>query len=159
MIVSVTDGRVLSDPSLQSFSYHEHFLDFFLNLRQIGIFSRIMTPNAFVLHSWMIFWLCFLRFDFELFQMNMHYYLISIDSYFSSIQKHMIQHYSSNTANAYIPIALIELFPHPFSTSGAHWIIFFGHPSHSLAVKPFFSHPSPLLVVEPIHWTFSPAIY
>ena len=86
------------------------FWIFFLNLRQIGILSRIMTRNAFALHSWMNFWLRFLRFDFELFQMHMHYYLISID-YFGH-------------QTIYCP------------GGGAHLLTFFGNPSHLLVVEP-----------------------
>ena len=116
--------------------YVHNFLDFYflLNLRQIGIFSRIVARNAFVLHSWMMtsvfgfpksayisfsrIWLWTIS-DAHAF-LDFNWFLL-----FQVFKTHK-QHYSSNTANAYIPIALIELFPQPFSTSGAHWIIFSG---------------------------------
>ena len=74
-----------------------NFLDFsfLLNLRQIGIFSRIVARNTFVLHSWMMTsvfgfprsaYISFSRIWLELFQMHMHF-LISIDSYFLKYSK------------------------------------------------------------------------
>ena len=114
-----------------------NFLDFsfLLNLRQIGIFSRIVARNTFVLHSWMMtsvfgfpksayisfsrIWLwtisdahAFLDFNwFLLFKVfkNTWYNIIAV-----ILRTHTY------------PLHWLNFFPRPFSTSGAHWIIFSG---------------------------------
>ena len=104
MIVSVADDRVLSDPSLHSFSYHERlmyttfwiFLFFSIFARSEYFLALWHAMHSCSIHGWWHQFLAsprvhifrFLGFDFQLFQMHMHF-LISIDSYFFKYSKHI----------------------------------------------------------------------
>ena len=145
MIVSVADDRVLSDPSLHSFSYHERlmyttfwiFLFFSIFARSEYFLALWHAMHSCSFHGWWHQFLAsprvhifrFLGFDFQLFQMHMHF-LISIDSYFFKYSKHI--------SNIIAVILRTHTYP-------LHWLNFF--PSHFLLVELielFFSGTSAL---------------
>ena len=142
MIVSVADDRVLSDPSLHSFSYHERlmyttfwiFLFFSIFARSEYFLALWHAIHSCSIHGW---WHQFFGFPRSAYISFSRIWLSTIsDAHaFLDFNWFLLFKVFKNTWYNIIAVILrthtyplhwLNFFPRPFSTSGAHWIIFSG---------------------------------
>ena len=131
MIVSVADDRVLSDPSLQSFSYHERLM---YTTFWIFLFFSIFARSEYFLALWHTSVFGFPKSAYISFS-RIWLSTISDAHAFLDFNWFLLFQVFKNTWCNIIAVILrthtyslhwLNFFPRPFSTSGAHWIIFSG---------------------------------